>query len=124
VYGGAEITRWWNEHHDPNVSLETGRQAAAYLNGVVVAYLRAVERARLIWHWQGVANCESRDNIYAVSSSGTYRGWLQFDRNSWNANGGAGDPYGQSRAEAARVAENYRRRSGTAPWPRCGSAYR
>jgi hypothetical protein len=106
------------------VSLETGRQAAHYLNGLVVAYLRAVERAQLVWHWQGVADCESGDNIYAVSAGGTYRGWLQFDRSSWNANGGSGDPYGQSRAEAARVAENYRRRSGTSPWPRCGSAYR
>jgi hypothetical protein len=128
VYGGAEITRWWNETHDPNITLTTGRQAAHYLNGLVARYLRAVARAQaandLIWHWQGVADCESGDNIYAVSSSGTYRGWLQFDQGSWTANGGAGDPYGQSRATAARVAETYRQRSGTSPWPVCGSRYR
>jgi hypothetical protein len=105
------------------VSLEQGRQAAGYLNGLVVAYLRAVERAQLVGRWLPVARCESGDNIYAVSPGGSFRGWLQFDRASWNANGGSGDPYGQSRAEAARVAENYRRRAGTSPWPVCGSRY-
>jgi polygalacturonase len=127
-YGGAEVTRWYNLRTDPNITLPQGRVLAHYFNGLVVSYLRAVQRAQqasdLIWHWQGVADCESGDNIYAVSSSGSYAGWLQFDQQSWSANGGSGSPYGQPRATAARVAENYRLRSGTSPWPICGRYYR
>lgn len=78
----------------------------------------------LVWHWQPVADCESGDNIWAVSPSGTYRGWLQFSRQTWNAYGGPGDPLGQSRELTATVAERYRQASGLGGWPVCGSRYR
>lgn len=95
----------------------------------LIRYLRASGNAvtgsgSLVWHWQLVANCESGDNIWAVSASGTYRGWLQFSQSSWTANGGQGDPLGQPREVAARIAENYRLQAGTSPWPVCGAYYR
>lgn len=79
----------------------------------------------LVWHWQNVANCESGDNVNAVSSSGTYRGWLQFSQATWSSYGGPGDPLGQPREVAAAVAERYRQAAGgTSGWPHCGAYYR
>ena len=81
VYGGAEVTRWWNDTHNPNITLETGRAMATYYNGLVVRYLRAVARAQarsdLIWHWQGVAECESGGN-WSINTGNGYYGGVQF----------------------------------------------
>jgi hypothetical protein len=122
VYGGAEITRWWNEHHDPNVSLETGRQAAGYLNGLVVAYLRAVERARLIGRWAGVARCESGSNP-AANTGNSFYGAYQFSLPTWRSVGGSGYPHQASLIEQTRRAEALRLRSGLGQWPHCGRFY-
>lgn len=39
-YGGAEVTRWFNDHRNPNITLEQGRVVAHFFNGVVEARLR------------------------------------------------------------------------------------
>jgi hypothetical protein len=122
VYGGAEITRWWNETHDPNITLTTGRQAAHYLNGIVVAYLRAVERAQLVERWRGVARCESGDNP-SINTGNGYYGWVQFSLPTWRSVGGAGLPSDHGRAEQAHRAEILRSRAGLGQWPRCGIYY-
>lgn len=94
----------------------------------LLRYLRASSSASsssLVWHWQLVANCESGDSIYAVSPSGTYRGWLQFSRATWNAYGGPGDPLGQSRELTATIADRVRTGGqGLGAWPVCGAYYR
>jgi hypothetical protein len=123
VYGGAEVTRWWNEHHDPNIRLEQGRQAAAYFNGLVVAYLRAVERAQLIWHWAGVARCESGGDP-TTNTGNSYFGAYQFSLSTWRSVGGAGYPHQASLLEQTRRAEALRIRSGLGQWPVCGARYR
>lgn len=82
----------------------------------------SVGLAKLVWHWQPVADCESTDNIYA--RNGSFMGWLQFDQATWTGNGGSGSPYGQSREYTARIAKNLKESRGLQPWPICGRRYR
>jgi peptidoglycan hydrolase-like protein with peptidoglycan-binding domain len=69
---------------------------------------------------QRIAQCESRGNPSAVSADGTYRGKYQFDRETWRAMGGSGDPADASEAEQDRIAAALLAERGTAPWPACG----
>lgn len=68
-----------------------------------------------------IARCESGGNPRAVSSNGTYRGKYQFDRGTWRAMGGHGDPARASEAEQDRRALTLLRVRGTSPWPACGA---
>ncbi|MGE4428017.1 MAG: transglycosylase family protein [Solirubrobacteraceae bacterium] len=67
-----------------------------------------------------IAQCESGGDPTAVSSDGTYRGKYQFDRQTWQANGGSGDPAAASEAEQDRIAQRLLEARGTQPWPVCG----
>jgi peptidoglycan hydrolase-like protein with peptidoglycan-binding domain len=67
-----------------------------------------------------IAQCESGGNPSAVSSDGTYRGKYQFDRETWRAMGGSGDPADAPEAEQDRIAAALLAQRGTAPWPVCG----
>lgn len=69
-----------------------------------------------------IAQCESGGNPRAVSADGTYRGKYQFDRATWRAIGGHGDPAHASEAEQDRRALALYRERGTTPWPACGAA--
>jgi peptidoglycan hydrolase-like protein with peptidoglycan-binding domain len=69
---------------------------------------------------QKIAQCESGGDPTAVSSSGQYRGKYQFDRQTWRANGGTGDPAAASEATQDRIAAKLLAARGTAPWPVCG----
>lgn len=69
-----------------------------------------------------IARCESGGNPHAVSSDGTYRGKYQFDRQTWHAMGGGGDPARASEAEQDRRALTLFHQRGTSPWPACGRA--
>lgn len=68
-----------------------------------------------------IAQCESGGNPRAVSSDGTYRGKYQFDRQTWQAMGGSGDPARASEGEQDRRALTLLRARGTSPWPACGA---
>lgn len=70
--------------------------------------------------WAALRRCESGGNYRAVSSSGRYRGAYQFDRGTWAAQGGVGDP-----AAALPMEQDARARAlwfqrGSRPWPHCG----
>ena len=67
-----------------------------------------------------IARCESGGDPSAVSADGTYRGKYQFDRQTWQANGGSGDPAAASEAEQDRIAARLLAARGTQPWPVCG----
>ena len=67
-----------------------------------------------------IAQCESGGDPKAVSSTGQYRGKYQFDRATWKANGGTGDPAAASEATQDRIAAKLLAARGTAPWPVCG----
>lgn len=67
-----------------------------------------------------IAQCESGGDPTAVSSSGRYRGKYQFDRATWRANGGEGDPAAASEATQDRIAARLLAARGTSPWPHCG----
>ena len=69
---------------------------------------------------QRIAQCESGGNPSAVSADGTYRGKYQFDRATWRAMGGSGDPAEAPEAEQDRIAAQLLAQRGTAPWPVCG----
>jgi hypothetical protein len=125
-YGGAEVTRWYNLRTDPNITLPQGRVLAHYFNGLVVSYLRAVDRARhndLVWHWQGVADCESGGN-WSINTGNGYYGGVQFSLETWRSVGGSGYPHQNSAGEQAYRADILRQRSGLGQWPVCGSRYR
>jgi hypothetical protein len=66
-----------------------------------------------------IAQCESGGNPSAVSADGTYRGKYQFDRETWRAMGGSGDPAEAPEAEQDRIAAKLLAARGTAPWPNC-----
>ncbi len=68
-----------------------------------------------------IALCESGGNPGAVSPSGLYRGKYQFDPQTWQSLGGAGnDPAAAPEAEQDRVAGILYGQRGAAPWPICG----
>jgi peptidoglycan hydrolase-like protein with peptidoglycan-binding domain len=67
-----------------------------------------------------IAQCESGGDPTAVSSDGTYRGKYQFDRQTWKANGGTGDPAAAPEATQDAIAAKLLAARGTAPWPVCG----
>jgi peptidoglycan hydrolase-like protein with peptidoglycan-binding domain len=66
-----------------------------------------------------IAQCESGGNPRAVSPDGRYRGKYQFDRPTWRAWGGKGDPAKASERTQDRIALKLYRARGTAPWPNC-----
>ena len=68
-----------------------------------------------------IAQCESGGDPRATSSDGTYRGKYQFDRQTWQAMGGHGDPARASETEQDRRALALYRDRGTSPWPACGA---
>jgi hypothetical protein len=68
-----------------------------------------------------IARCESGGDPHAISPDGAYRGKYQFDRSTWQAMGGHGDPARASEREQDRRALALYRARGTAPWPACGA---
>ena len=68
-----------------------------------------------------IAQCESGGDPTAVSSTGQYRGKYQFDRATWAAVGGTGDPAAAPEAEQDRRAAMLLARQGPSAWPNCGS---
>ena len=66
-----------------------------------------------------IAKCESGGNPRAVSPDGRYRGKYQFDRPTWEAYGGKGDPAKAPESVQDRIALKLYRARGTAPWPNC-----
>ncbi|CAL9512406.1 ubiquitin-like domain-containing protein [Streptomyces sp. enrichment culture] len=74
---------------------------------------------RLAWH--RLALCESGGRPDAVDASGTYGGLYQFDTRTWQSLGGRGRPQDAPAAEQTYRAQQLYARSGTSPWPHCGS---
>ena len=68
-----------------------------------------------------IAVCESGGDPTAVSSDGTYRGKYQFDYGTWASVGGSGDPAAAPESEQDMRAQMLMERSGSSPWPVCGS---
>ncbi|MGV8908386.1 MAG: transglycosylase family protein [Propionicimonas sp.] len=68
--------------------------------------------------WDRIARCESGGN-WRINTGNGYYGGLQFNRASWNSNGGrdfAALPHQASRAEQITVANRYYAKAGTSPW--------
>jgi peptidoglycan hydrolase-like protein with peptidoglycan-binding domain len=66
-----------------------------------------------------IAQCESGGDPRAVSASGRYRGKYQFDRATWRALGGTGDPAAAPEAEQDSRAAQLLATRGGAAWPNC-----
>jgi hypothetical protein len=66
-----------------------------------------------------IAECESGGDPHAVSASGKYRGKYQFDRATWRALGGTGDPADATEAEQDSRAAQLLATRGRTPWPNC-----
>ena len=89
--------------------VEVGTKTSA--NGVGINLARA-------GMWDRIARCESGGNWHINTGNGYYGG-LQFNRASWNANGGrdfAALPHQASRAQQITVANRYYAKAGTSPW--------
>lgn len=97
-----------------------GPQTASAL-GLSLELVRSAgrRRPRIPVILERIAQCESGGNPRAVSPDGRYRGKYQFDRATWRAMGGKGDPARASEAEQDRRALALLRARGTAPWPNC-----
>jgi hypothetical protein len=67
-----------------------------------------------------VVACESNWEPGVHSPGGTYAGLAQFDRTTWDAVGGRGDPAQASPAEQLGRALLLVAQRGWQPWPRCG----
>ena len=70
---------------------------------------------------EAIAACESGGDPSAIGGGGAYRGKYQFDYGTWASVGGSGDPAAASEAEQDKRAAILYARSGSAPWPVCGS---
>jgi Transglycosylase-like domain len=70
---------------------------------------------------QAIAACESGGNPRAIGGGGAFRGKYQFTYGTWSAVGGTGDPAAAPEAEQDRRAAMLLARSGSSPWPVCGS---
>jgi hypothetical protein len=70
---------------------------------------------------QAIANCESHGNPRAIGGGGSFRGKYQFDMGTWASVGGKGDPAAAPEPEQDRRAAMLYSRSGSSPWPVCGS---
>lgn len=70
--------------------------------------------------WDRLVQCESRGDYRVVSAGGTYRGAYQFDRQTWRAVGGTGDPAAAEPLEQDARARILYAERGRAPWPVCG----
>ena len=115
--------RRFQARHRLTVDGIVGAQTAAALHLRLAAAGRAARshgaRVRIPAILQRIAQCESGGNPRAVSPGGTYRGTYQFDRGTWRAMGGHGDPARASEAEQDRRALALLHARGTAPWPNC-----
>lgn len=67
-----------------------------------------------------IADCESHGNPRAVSSDGIYRGKYQFDKGTWKAMGGTGDPAKAPELEQDLRAAALYKAATSSPWPNCG----
>lgn len=72
--------------------------------------------------WAALRKCESGGNYRAVSPSGRYRGAYQFDRQTWQSVGGAGDPAAALPIEQDGRAKLLYFGRGPKVWPVCGRA--
>jgi isocitrate lyase len=70
---------------------------------------------------EAIAACESGGNPQAIGGGGAFRGKYQFDYGTWASVGGSGDPAAAPEAEQDRRAAMLLQRSGSSPWPVCGS---
>ena len=70
-------------------------------------------------NWDSLAGCESGVN-WSTNTGNGYYGGLQFDLQTWQANGGTGYPHEHSRETQIAVAETLYSRRGDSPWPACG----
>ena len=70
---------------------------------------------------EAIAACESGGNPGAIGGGGAYRGKYQFDYGTWASVGGSGDPAAAPEGEQDKRAAILMARSGSSPWPVCGS---
>jgi Transglycosylase-like domain/Putative peptidoglycan binding domain len=120
----ARAVRRFQAHHQLAVDGIVGAQTARAL-GIDLAEGRSAGGGRASVRvppaLARIARCESGGDPHAVSSDGAYRGKYQFDRQTWRATGGRGDPARASEAEQDRRALVLYRARGTSPWPACGA---
>lgn len=123
---GAALGSGFAFHPEPEPVAKSGLPVHA--QGLKRAHRERVQRALTAERVLGVkrnvlesiAECESGGRPDARSSDGTYRGKYQFDKGTWSAMGGKGDP-----AEAHELEQDYRaaelyKAAGSSPWPICG----
>jgi hypothetical protein len=109
---------------DAKHKLRTALQRAKHKRAKAVRRKRAAEQAAAPAAspaLEAIAACESGGNPAAVGGGGAFRGKYQFDYGTWASVGGSGDPAAAPEAEQDRRAAMLLQRSGSSPWPVCGS---
>jgi transglycosylase-like protein len=111
--------------HEAKQKLETALQRAKHKRAEAIRRGRAKRAAAggssASPQLQAIAACESGGNPAAVGGGGAFRGKYQFDYGTWQSVGGSGDPAAAPEAEQDKRAAILLARSGSNPWPVCGS---
>jgi len=115
--------RWARGRGHWGHSWSTFRVQAEQLRTYLRSQREGIRRFALLWHWAGVADCESSGN-YAINTGNGYYGGLQFSLGTWKAYGGVGWPHQQPAWYQAEIADRVRTQSGLHHWPVCGRNYR
>lgn len=119
VYGPQtrRAVKRFQRRHGLEVDGVVGPQTAAAMG---LTPRRATPRSSVRRELHKIAVCESGGDPTAVSASGRYRGKYQFDRATWRALGGHGDPAAASERTQDRLAAKLLRERGPSAWPNCG----
>jgi hypothetical protein len=101
--------------------LRTAVARAKHKRAVAIRRKRAAAAPAASPALEAIAACESGGNPSAIGGGGQFRGKYQFDYGTWASVGGSGDPAAAPEAEQDRRAAMLMARSGSSPWPVCGS---
>ncbi|TYC97890.1 LysM peptidoglycan-binding domain-containing protein [Arthrobacter echini] len=94
--------------------------AVVALTGLALGSAAGAANAAPGSDWDALAQCESGGD-WNINSGNGFSGGLQFQKSTWDAFGGKGQPQDASRSQQIAVAENVLAGQGWGAWPACSA---